>query len=623
MPHSRFRRSAIPAVLACLALAGCGDSPSSSEPGAPARLELSSGDLQHAVVGKALSQPLVVKVTDDKGKPVPRFVVNFKVVAGNGSVYAGAAQTDDNGTAQEIWTLGTVARDTQRVEVRVVDGTTGAPQLLGVFRAVGDPDVPSKLVKVSADPQAAPAGSPVPVAPAVKVTDRYDNPIAGQSVSFAVAEGGGVASPATGVTDAAGIVSVQWTLGNTVGTRNRLSASGAGAAVEFQAQAGLPANLVVRIVAGSGQSAAPGALMPQPIVAQVVLPDNRPVAGVLVRWEQQDQAGQIAGAVGPTSGVTDAEGKTATNWRMGLRGNPQRLDARLDASPAIRATATATLIPGAVSTLQDTRVGLPVPKEFGRAGGVDTLGVRAYDVYGNPLAGQQVTWTVEDGYPASILQFTASTDATGLAQVMVQLPTILHYRDYRTGLDYYLGDNYRVTAHAGAAATTLQDVVTPAAPARIANAPDTLRWITQRFNVSTRLYIQSADQYGNVWTLNRPGGPRGTVVGDGNVVHVSAGTFGKQDLSFGALGTAKIVWTEGAAVDTTVVVVLPEGTAPFRASRTAPAPTRQPAAPRAGAAPATPRRTPAPARRPAGSRGTTAAPKPVTRGTSTGRQPGA
>src|SRR5687768_10505090 len=84
--------------------------------GPPKSVTIVSGDLQTGTVGAALPSPLVVRVTDASARPVAGQVVNFRVVKGGGSVFAGAAITNANGLAQERWTLGTVARDTQQVE---------------------------------------------------------------------------------------------------------------------------------------------------------------------------------------------------------------------------------------------------------------------------------------------------------------------------------------------------------------------------------------------------------------------------------------------------------------------------------------------------------------------------
>src|SRR5216110_3307862 len=68
------------------------------------RFSVVSGEGQTGAAGEQLAQPLVVKVTKPNGSPQKGQIVNFRVVAGNGSVYGGASLTDDGGLAQELWT---------------------------------------------------------------------------------------------------------------------------------------------------------------------------------------------------------------------------------------------------------------------------------------------------------------------------------------------------------------------------------------------------------------------------------------------------------------------------------------------------------------------------------------
>lgn len=96
-------------------------------------LSVVSGDQQSGAAGAELSAPLVVKVTKANGSPVSGQVVNFRVVSGGGSIFAGTAITDSRGIAQERWTLG--AEGPQTVEARAVSNTTGAPLVFATFNA--------------------------------------------------------------------------------------------------------------------------------------------------------------------------------------------------------------------------------------------------------------------------------------------------------------------------------------------------------------------------------------------------------------------------------------------------------------------------------------------------------
>jgi len=90
----------------------------------PLTLSVVSGDNQSGPPGTELPNPLVALVDDSRGHAVRGQIVNFVVVSGGGSVFAGAAITGADGIVQERWTLG--ASGPQRVEARAIDGATGA-----------------------------------------------------------------------------------------------------------------------------------------------------------------------------------------------------------------------------------------------------------------------------------------------------------------------------------------------------------------------------------------------------------------------------------------------------------------------------------------------------------------
>ena len=149
--ETTLRRLVLPALFFA-AVAACGENatePATTTAGPPASLIIVSGNTQVDTVGKELPQPLVVRVLDASDEPVPQQVVNFRVISGNGSVFAGVAITGSAGVARERWTLGTVAADTQTVEARAIDNQTGAALIFATFTAVAVPDTAATLQLVS------------------------------------------------------------------------------------------------------------------------------------------------------------------------------------------------------------------------------------------------------------------------------------------------------------------------------------------------------------------------------------------------------------------------------------------------------------------------------------------
>lgn len=141
------------ATLLCLAfgVASCGDSTAPDEDAGPITLKIVGGEGQTAVVGTELADPLVVKATNHRGRPLRRYLVNFVVTKGDGSVYAGAAMTNWRGVAQDYWTLGLEPGENV-VEVRSVNSWTGKKQVFATFRATA---VPGPVHSIEVTPESA------------------------------------------------------------------------------------------------------------------------------------------------------------------------------------------------------------------------------------------------------------------------------------------------------------------------------------------------------------------------------------------------------------------------------------------------------------------------------------
>jgi alpha-tubulin suppressor-like RCC1 family protein len=188
--------------------------------GAPSAIVPAAGNNQTAAAGTALATALAVRIDDGAGNPVPNVGVGFAVSSGGGTIEGGTVATGVDGVARVTrWTLGpTVGSNT-------ATATAGALQL--VFTATGTVGPPAKILVAGGDGQAAVIGQLVPVAPSVKVTDAFDNPISGVAVTFAAGSGGSVTG-GTAQTDGTGVATVgSWNLGFTPGAQT-LTVSRAG-----------------------------------------------------------------------------------------------------------------------------------------------------------------------------------------------------------------------------------------------------------------------------------------------------------------------------------------------------------------------------------------------------------
>lgn len=283
------------------------------------RLDVVSGNGQTAVVGTQLA-PLVVKVTTS-GNPVVNQILNFRVLSGGGSIYGGTELTDNDGIAQELWTLGTNAAQAQAVEVRAVESSSGAEKVFGTFTATAVADKPESLFVVAGDGQTAVAGAGVATAPTVEVSDQYGNPISGVTVSFSIGSGGGSATGTSQSTSATGRASVtSWNLGTVAGPNTLLASAPSvtlhGSPVTFSANglSGIATQLT--LLSGNNQTGSQDTKLPQNPTVKVVDANGNGVPNTAVTFTVTSGGGSIDG-VGAVTMLSGLGGAAAVSWTLG------------------------------------------------------------------------------------------------------------------------------------------------------------------------------------------------------------------------------------------------------------------------------------------------------------------
>ncbi len=206
-------------------------------PGAPVELRILAGDAQTGTVMTRVATTPSVKLVDRYGNGIPRVELFFQTGGESGAfVFLPFERTDARGVSNPGgWMLGVkpVAHT-----LTVTTRTTPAFTVRFTAQAVAGP--PAALRIVEGDEQRAPAGSKLPIAPAVQVTDTWGNPvsIAGIEVVFTPQGASGTVTGGEQETNAMGIARVgSWTIGSQVGDLvNRLTAEAAGLrAVSFRA----------------------------------------------------------------------------------------------------------------------------------------------------------------------------------------------------------------------------------------------------------------------------------------------------------------------------------------------------------------------------------------------------
>ena len=371
--------------------------------GAPASLVKISGDGQQGTVGQSLSQPLVVRLTDQFVNPIVGATVGWEVVSGGGAVTASSSVTDASGHATIGWTLGNAPGAQQ----------AGAlfPGLASVtFIGHANVGAPSGLTIVSGNGQTGVVGTTLAQALVVRLTDALGNPIPSATVSFTVTAGGGTVAPSA-TTDANGEARASWALGGVVGTQS-VTASAGGASVSFIATGTVGAPATIAKVSGDGQTGTIGQALAQPLVVRVQDQFGNDVPSTNVVWTVLTGGGTTS----PPNGPTDAGGQASTAWTLGAVGGTHSVRAQVGDNVTTTFTASA-LAPGGSTLLVQSgdgvwaRVGMEVP-----------LVARLVNSSGQPIAGVSVTWTPSRGTanPAS-----STTDVNGDASTRWTLGTVV------------------------------------------------------------------------------------------------------------------------------------------------------------------------------------------------------
>ena len=257
--------------------------------GAIAQIEMVQGDEQVGAPGAPLEDPLIVRVTDSAGTPLPGQAVIWSVGEGGGAVDPATASSNSEGLAFAEWILGpSPGLNVVEAQVGGSDAVTFTARAHG---GDGDDDGtdsgPAHLSPVEGTSQSAEAGAPVAVRPAVLVTDSAGEPVAGVAVTFVVTAGGGSVEGAAQTTGSDGIARVdRWTLGAEPGTNTLEARSGSleGSPVLFTAEATAPAPPVDRLVYRFPPPQRPQADQPFAVKVALVDADGDVVAldGILI-----------------------------------------------------------------------------------------------------------------------------------------------------------------------------------------------------------------------------------------------------------------------------------------------------------------------------------------------------
>lgn len=390
-------------------------------------LTVTAGDAQAGTVGAAVGTLPTVRVTDGTN-PVAGVPVTFVVGANSGTITGATQTTGTDGTARlGGWTLGTTA-GAQTVTVTAA----GVTRTVTVNAAAA---AASAIAPVAgAAGQSAAAGSAVAVAPGVRLTDQFGNPVAGTAVTFAVASGGGtITGGPTVTTNAQGVAQLGgWTLGGTAGAQRVTATAGTLTTnIDATATAAAPSRIVIE--AGNQQSAAAGATLPVAPLVRVFDRFDNPVAGVVVTFSTAAGSGCVrttaaATCASPVTVTSGTDGRaTVASWTLGNTSGAQTLTAAAGQIAQIF-SATAT---GGVTVGPATQLTYQSPFWVNTGPSQMTGGLVLRDANGNVVTGDPVTITatVVSG-PGTLIGGTQASvnPATGIATFDLRFSVAGTYR---------------------------------------------------------------------------------------------------------------------------------------------------------------------------------------------------
>src|SRR5881396_1605795 len=379
--------------------------------GTATQLTITTPPSPTAASGAAFTPQPVIQVRDAAGNPVGGAGVPVTAVIASGP----AGATLSNATATTLASgaatftglaiTGSAGSYTLRFESGPLTPATSSPITLSAGAA-------ATLVKSSGDNLTGQVATRLQTPHVVLVSDATGNPVAGVTVTWAAASGGGSVDPTTATTDANGHAQTVRTLGLVIGTQTTTATAtigGTATTVTFSITATAAGASQMTAAGGDGQTGTVGATLPTPLAVRVADQFNNPVAGVTVTWTPPSGSG----AVNPPTSTTDGSGIATTRWTLGTAAGPQTVQATGAGSPV---TFSATATAGAAAQLTITTPPSATATSGAPFNQQPVLQVR--DGAGNSVggAGRVVTAVVASGPAgATLSNATATTLASGAA----------------------------------------------------------------------------------------------------------------------------------------------------------------------------------------------------------------
>lgn len=355
----------------------------------------------------------------------------------------------------------------------------------------GGPNTPTpSSVSVNAgNTQVGVAGQTLATPLAVIVRDAASNPVAGVSVTWAAASGGGSVTPTSSTTDASGVASTTRTLGpaagnhTTTATVSGLAPATFTAVSQIQGAFQMGSRFVTPLV-----DTVLATTVGQPLVAVVTNHLGVPVPGIIVTWSTT--GGQLSQLVD----TTDAGGESQVNYTFGATAG------------AYSAQATVTgLVNSPLSYALTAGAGNPavLVKTSGDSLTVAASGQAIYtvttrDAHGNARNGVTIDWAVAGG-GGTITPASNITGGSGIASATRTVSANLGDHTATATATGLTGSPATFTTTAAVVVNVVNNNFNPANVTIPVNSSVTWNWVgtTSLHNVTFALVAGAPGNIGN------------------------------------------------------------------------------------------------------------------------------
>lgn len=374
-------------------------------------LDYVSGNNQSGAPNTVLAQALAVDVwtaySQSQEASVTWSVLNGSatIQENRGISYTDDFQFPDNGAAEYFTS-----------SIHITLGATSGPVLVRAYcgacasfggTAVQDFDltIVQPMLQIVAGNDQTGLAATAAAEPLVVQLSANGTPVAGQTVSWAVASGQATLSAASAVTDSNGHASIDLTFGANAGPV-MIQASVPGSQVVFNATASVPD---IAAISGDGQSGPENTMSDAPLVVRVSDSSGKPLPGQTVLWSVNSGPA----IPGRTSSVTDSSGNASIDYNFGASPGTSTIQASAGTANVNFTSTTYVAALSAISGVSQTGiVGTtlePFTVQIGPPGGS-----LSHPASSNPasLAQIQVTWSVMQGGGTLVTTQTFS-DANG------------------------------------------------------------------------------------------------------------------------------------------------------------------------------------------------------------------